>query len=87
MGLFYLGLCHVIIFRTEAHSIHSLLELFNTMKNMSGTIEAVQHNCYSYNWILLNIKHKSEESEDNMVEATSNTVIVYSVFWCKHSKS
>ena len=67
---FYLGLCHVIIFRTEAHSIHSLLELFNTMKNMSGTIEAVQHNCYSYNWILLNIKHKSEESEDNMVVAT-----------------
>ena len=70
MGLFYLGLCHVIIFRTEAHSIHSLLELFNTMKNMSGTIEAVQHNCYSYNWILLNIKHKSEESEDNMVVVT-----------------
>ena len=61
--------------------------VINTMKNMSGTIEAVQHNRYSYNWILLNIKHKSEESEDNMVEATSNTVIVYSVFWCKHSKS
>ena len=70
MGLFLFGIMSRDYFQNGGTFYSQSIGVINTMKNMSGTIEAVQHNRYSYNWILLNIKHKSEESEDNMVLAT-----------------